>query len=54
MNNNQKKNILMSKNIRLTIMEYFDAYICHHYRSRLTNDDKYMHRNLPELIVFIV
>ena len=34
MNNNPKNNILVSENIRqkrLTILEYFDAYICHHY-----------------------
>ena len=34
MNNNEKNNILVSENIRqkrLTILEYFDAYICHHY-----------------------
>ena len=35
MNDNPKNNILMSENIkqvRLTIMEYFDAYIYHHYQ----------------------
>ena len=35
MNNNPKNNILLSENIRqkrLTILEYFDAYICHHYQ----------------------
>ena len=35
MNNNRKNNILLSENIRqkrLTILEYFDAYICHHYQ----------------------
>ena len=35
MNDNPKNNILMSENIRqkrLTILEYFDAYICHHYQ----------------------
>ena len=34
MNDNPKDKILMSENIRqkrLTILEYFDAYICHHY-----------------------
>ena len=34
MNNNPKNNILMSENIRQkrpTILEYFDAYIYHHY-----------------------
>ena len=34
MNDNPKNNILMSENIkqkRLTILEYFDAYIYHHY-----------------------
>ena len=33
MNDNPKNNILMSENIRqkrLTILEYFDAYICRH------------------------
>ena len=40
MNDNPKNNILLSENIRqrrLTILEYFD---------------KYMHRNIPELLVF--
>ena len=35
MNENPKNNILLSENIRqkrLTILEYFDAYICHHYQ----------------------
>ena len=35
MNDNPKNNILMLENIRqkrLTILEYFDAYICHHYQ----------------------
>ena len=35
MNDNPKNNILMSENIRqkgLTILKYFDAYICHHYQ----------------------
>ena len=34
-NNNLKNNILMSENIRekrLIILEYLDAYICHHYQ----------------------
>ena len=53
----------MSENIRqkqLTVLEYFDAYIYHHhhyqyiYHSRVYNDDKYMHRNIPELLVFFV
>ena len=37
MNDNPKNNILLSENIRqkrLTILEYFDAYICHHYQLR--------------------
>ena len=35
MNDNPKNNILLSENIRqkrLMILEYFDAYICHHYQ----------------------
>ena len=35
MNDNPKNNILLSENIRqkrLRILEYFDAYICHHYQ----------------------
>ena len=43
MNDNQK-NILVSENVkqkRVKILEYFNAY------------DKYMHRNIPELLVFI-
>ena len=35
MNGNPKNSILMSGNIRqkrLVILEYFDAYICHHYQ----------------------
>ena len=35
LNHNPKNNILMSENIRqkgLTILKYFDAYICHHYQ----------------------
>ena len=38
MNDNPKNNILMSENIRqkrLTIMEYFDPYICHHYKPKI-------------------
>ena len=34
---NLKNNILMSENItekRLTILGYFDAYICHHYQPK--------------------
>ena len=71
MNDNPKNNILLSENIRqkrLTILEYFDAYICHHYQPRkwelknlkwelffqVDNDDKYMHRNIPELLIFFV
>ena len=45
MNDNPKNNILLSENIRqkkrLTILEYFDTYICHHYQP-----------NFPELLVF--
>ena len=36
MNNNKKNNILMSQNIRFQV----------------DNDDKYMHRNIPEWLVF--
>ena len=35
MNNDPKNNILMLENIiqkKLTILAYFDAYICHHYQ----------------------
>ena len=42
MNDNPENNILMSENIRqkiLAILEYFDAYLYHHYQ----------HRNIPEL-----
>ena len=38
MNNNPKNNIIMSENIRqkrLTIPEYFDAYIYHHYQPKI-------------------
>ena len=48
MNNNPKNDIVISGNIRqkrLTILEYFDTYIYHH---------KYMHQNIPELLVFFV
>ena len=34
MNENPKNNILVSENMtqkRVTILEYFDAYICHRY-----------------------
>ena len=37
-NDNPNINILMSENIRqkrLKILEYFDAYICHHYQDVL-------------------
>ena len=37
-NNNPKNEILLSENIRqkrLTILEYFDAYICHHYQPKM-------------------
>ena len=37
MNDNPKNNIFMSENIRqkgLTILKYFDAYICHHYQPK--------------------
>ena len=43
MNDNPRNNILMSENIRqkrLTIVEYLDAYN--------------MHRNTPELLLFLV
>ena len=50
MNDNPKNNILMSENIRQnrpTILEYFDAYICHHCQLEISfcvnNEDKYMH-----------
>ena len=38
MNDNPKNNILLSENIRqkrLAILEYFDAYICHHYQPKM-------------------
>ena len=52
MNNDPKNNILMLENIiqkRLTILAYFDAYL-----SPLSTilGDKYMHRNIPGLLVF--
>ena len=58
-NDNPKNNILKLENIRqkiLTILEYFNAYICHHYqpKNNIDNDGKYMHRNIPELFVFFV
>ena len=37
-NDNPKNKILMSGNItqkRLTILKYFDAYICHHYQPKI-------------------
>ena len=37
LNHNPKNNILMSENMRqkgLTILKYFDAYICHHYQPK--------------------
>ena len=49
MNQNPKNNILVSKNIRqkrLTILEYL--------LSSSYDDNKYMHRDIPELLVFIV
>ena len=55
MKDNPKNNTLLSENIRqkiLRILEYFDAYICHHYQPK--NDDKYMHRNIPEFLDFFV
>ena len=59
-NDNPKVYILMSGNIRqkrLKILEYFDAYICHHCQPKslfeVDNDDKYMHRNIPEFLVFL-
>ena len=45
----------MSENItqkRLEILEYFDAYISDNYQPKVDNDDKHMHRNIPELLVF--
>ena len=59
MNDNSKNNILMSENIRqkgLTIMGYFDNNDNDENddKSQLDNDDKYMHRNIPELLVFFV
>ena len=44
--NDNPKNIPMSENItqkRLTILDYFDAYISHNYQPKVDNDDKYMH-----------
>ena len=38
MNDNPKNNILISENIRqkrLTILQYFDAFICHHYQRKM-------------------
>ena len=38
MNDNPKNKIFLSENIRqkrLTILEYFDAYICHHYQPKM-------------------
>ena len=38
MNDNPKNNILMSEWIRqkrLAILEYFNAYICHHYQPKM-------------------
>ena len=59
MNDNLKNNILKLEIIRqkiLTILEYFNAYICYHYqpKNNIDNDGKYMHRNIPELFVFFV
>ena len=54
MNNNPKNNILASENIRqkrLKILVYFDGCICYHYQ---IFDDKYMHQNIPEFLVFFV
>ena len=37
MNDDPKNNILMCENIRqirLTILEYFNTYICHHYKTK--------------------
>ena len=53
MNNNPRNNILMLDNIRqkrLTILEYFNAP----KRMIIDNDDKYMHRNVPEFLVSFV
>ena len=55
MKDNPKNNILLSENIRqkrLRILEYFDAYICHHFY--VDNDGKYMHQTIPEFLVFFV
>ena len=38
MNDNLKNNILLLENIRqkgLTIVKYFDAYICHYYQPKI-------------------
>ena len=38
MNDNPKNNILMFENIRqkrLTILEQYDAYICHHHQPKM-------------------
>ena len=46
-NDNPKNNILLSENIRqkrLRILEYFN----------FDNDDKYMHGNIPEFLVFLI
>ena len=50
MNDNPKNNMLMSEKLRqntLTILEYFDV-------GNDDIDDKYMHRNIPELLAFFV
>ena len=45
-NDNSKNNILfilLSENIRqkrLTILEYFDAYICHHYQPNVLGQER--------------
>ena len=36
---------------RLRILEYFDAYI---YHQIFDNDNKYIHQNIPEFLVFFV
>ena len=40
MNDNPKNNMLLSENIRqkkLTMLEYFDAYICHDYQPEVSD-----------------
>ena len=37
---------------RLKILEYFDAYVFHHYK--IVNNNKYMHGNIPRYSVLFV